>query len=86
MVKKIGIIIVGLLVLVGLFYGGWQIRREHYPLPVEPSSTWEPFINALDAEQEAFFVDSDGTKLEAELFIPNGGAEKKSAVVFSPGS
>jgi alpha/beta superfamily hydrolase len=40
----------------------------------------------LDAQREAFFVDVDGIKLEAELFIPNGGAEQKTAVVFAPGS
>jgi len=31
-------------------------------------------------------VDANGTKLEAELFIPNVGSNKKPAVVFSPGS
>jgi pimeloyl-ACP methyl ester carboxylesterase len=40
----------------------------------------------LDAVREAIPVDVDGTALEAELFIPNGGAEQKSAVIFSPGS
>jgi len=78
--------VVGLLALVGLIFAGWKIRIDHYPLPVEPSTTWEPFINSLDAEQKSYFVDSDGILLEADLFIPNGGSEKKPAVVFTPGS
>jgi hypothetical protein len=55
-------------------------------VPKEPSAEWEPYVSALDAQREAFFVDVDGIKLEAELFIPNGGAEQKTAVVFAPGS
>ena len=78
--------VVGMLALVGLFFAGRQIRIDHYPLPVEPSSTWEPYINSLDAEQKSYFVDRDGVKLEADLFIPNGGANQKPAVVFSSGS
>lgn len=84
--RRIIKIAVALLVLVGLIFAGRQIRIDHYPLPVEPSTTWEPFINSLDAEQKSFFVNSDGTMLEADLFIPNGGSEKKPAVVFTPGS
>jgi len=84
--KRMIKIVVGLLALVGLFFAGWKIRIDHYPLPVEPSTTWEPFINSLDAEQKSYFVNSDGTMLEADLFIPHGGSEKKPAVVFSPGS
>ena len=84
--KRIIKIIVGLLALVGLFFVGRQIRIDQYPLPVEPSTTWGPFINSLDAEQKSYFVNSDGTMLEADLFIPNGGSEKKPAVVFTPGS
>lgn len=84
--KRMIKVVVGLLALVGLFFAGRQIRIDHYPLPVEPSSTWEPFIKSLDAEREAFFVDSSGTMLEADLFVPNGGSEKKPAIVFTGGS
>jgi pimeloyl-ACP methyl ester carboxylesterase len=75
-----------LLALVGIGIGVKSIREEHYPLDIQPSAQWEPFLSQLDIEREAFFVDSDGTSLEAELFIPNGGQEKKPAIVFSPGS
>lgn len=79
-------IVIALLALVGLFFVGRQIRIDHYPLPVEPSTTWEPFTNSLDAEQKSYFVNSDDIMLEADLFVPNGGSEKKPAVVFTPGS
>jgi len=84
--KRMIRMVVGLLALAGLIFAGWKIRIDHYPLQVEPSTTWEPFINSLDAGQESYFVNSDGIMLEADLFIPNGGSEKKPAVVFTPGS
>jgi pimeloyl-ACP methyl ester carboxylesterase len=86
MKKRTILIIVGLLLAVGLFYGGRSVYYEFYPVPIEPSAEWEPFVSALDAKREAFFVENDGIKIEAELFIPNGGEEQKPAVVFSPGS
>jgi len=86
MKKRNILIIIGLLLAIGLFYGGRSVYYEFYPVPKEPSAEWEPFVSALDVQREAFFVDVDGIKLEAELFIPNGGAEKKPAIVFSPGS
>lgn len=86
MKKRIILIIVGLIVLAGVFFAGKYIREEHYPLPVEPSAEWEPFINSLDAERISYFVNSGGTMLEADLFIPNGGSEKKPALVFTTGS
>jgi len=79
-------VVVGLLVVVGLFFSAKSVREEHYPLPVKPSTTWEPFISSLDAEQKSYFVNSDGIMLEADFFIPNGGSEKKPAIVFTGGS
>jgi hypothetical protein len=84
--KKIIYGVISLLAIVGLFFAVKSIRYEHYPAPLEPSAEWKPFVNSLDAQHEAFFVDANGVKLEAELFIPNGGQEQKPAVVFSPGS
>lgn len=86
MKKKIIFSVVSLLVAVGLFFAVKSIRYEHYPVQKEPSAEWGPYINSLDVQREAFFVDADGVKLEAELFIPNGGSNQKTAVVFSPGS
>ncbi len=86
MKKRDILIIVGLLLTVGLFYGGRSVYYEFYPMPKEPSAEWEPYLSTLDMQREAFFIDVNGVKLEAELFIPNGGAERKPAVVFSPGS
>jgi len=78
--------VIGLFVLIGLFFAVKSIRYEHYPVQKVPSAEWEPYINSLDVQREAFFVDANGTNLEAELFIPNGGSDQKPAVVFSPGS
>jgi len=78
--------VIGLLLVVGLFYGGRSVYYEFYPVPKQPSANWEPFVSSLDAQRESFFVDVDGVRLEAELFIPNSGAEQKPAIVFAPGS
>ncbi len=86
MKKQIFFILLGLALVFGGFFAAKYIREQHYPLQVPPSAEWEPFIATLDVQQEAFFVESDGVKLEVELFIPNGGNEKKPAVVFTPGS
>jgi pimeloyl-ACP methyl ester carboxylesterase len=75
------------LVTAGIFFAARYVRDEHYPIPIQPSESWEPYVNSLDAQRETLFVEaSDGTKLEADLFIPNGGQEMKPAVVFTPGS
>lgn len=86
MKKRNMLITAGLLLAGGLFYGGISVYYEFYPAPKEPSATWESYVNSLNAQREAFFVDADGVKLESELFIPNGGASKKPAIVFAPGS
>ena len=60
---------------VGLFVGGKSLRNEYYPVHVDPSPEWEPYVSSLQVERKPFFVEADdGVKLEAELFIPNGGA------------
>ncbi len=81
--KRNILIVVSLLLAVLLFYGGRSVYYEYYPVPKEPSAEWGPYVSALDAQREAFFVESDSIKIEAELFIPNGGAEQKPAVVLS---
>lgn len=86
MKKRITYGVISLVLVVGLFFGVKAIRKAYYSLPIKPSETWEPFVNSLDAQRKAFFVESEGLKLEAELFIPNGGQEQKPAVVFTPGS
>jgi pimeloyl-ACP methyl ester carboxylesterase len=78
--------VVSLFLVVGLFFGGRSVYYEYYPMPKEPSAELEPYVSTLDVQREAFFVDVDGIKLEAELFIPNGGAAQKPAIIFSPGS
>lgn len=87
MIKKIRNLIIAPVVVVGVYFAWQKILYEHYPAAVEPSESWAPYINALDTQRESFFVEAhDGVKLEADLFIPNGGATQKPAVVFSPGS
>ena len=86
MKKKNILIVASLLIIIGLPFAIKSVREAHYPIDIKPSPGWEPYISSLDVQKEAFFVDSNGTKLEAELFIPNGGRERKPAVIFSPGS
>lgn len=84
--KRNILIVVGLILAALLFYGGRSVYYEYYPIEVYPSESWEPFVSSLDAQREAFFIEVDGINLEAELFIPNGGADQKLTVIFSPGS
>jgi len=64
-----------------------EIRLSHYPYTADPSPTWEPYVRSLDAQREHLVVTAgDGVRIEAQLFIPNGGSEHKAAVVWSPGS
>jgi pimeloyl-ACP methyl ester carboxylesterase len=67
-------------------WAAYQIRIEHYPVNIQPTDHWEPFVGNLNAERERFFVDRDGVQLEAELFVPRGGRSAKPAIVFSTGS
>ena len=84
--KRNVLLVLGVVLAALLFYGGRSVYYEYYPVEVYPSESWEPFVSSLDAQREAFFIEVDGFNLEAELFIPNGGAEQKPAVIFSPGS
>ena len=86
MKKRIILIVAVLIVAVGGYFAYEYFRINHYPLPVPPSESWEPFVNSLDAERETVLIERDGIKLEADVFIPNGGQERKPAVVFTPGS
>lgn len=86
MTKRIVFIVIGLVSLVGLSIFGNSFYWEHYPVPKEPSAEWEPYVSSLDVKREKYFVEIEGVKIEAELFIPNGGRDQKPAVVFSPGS
>ena len=79
-------IILGLLLAVGIFFAWKSIRDAYFPIPMKPRPEWEPYVNTLDAKQEALFINANGTQLEAALFIPEGGNNQKPAVVFSPGS
>ena len=64
MKKRTILIIIGLVLAVGLFYGGRSVYYEFYPVPKESSAEWEPFVRALDAKREAFFVENDGINIE----------------------
>ena len=87
MKKRWILVAVGLVVVIGIVFLVRQIRLNHYPITAEPSPTWEPYIRALDARREQFYVEAaDGVRIGGELFIPNGGSERKAAVVWTPGS
>ena len=87
MKKKHVFLLIGGLALIGFaIWAGFRIKNDHFPIKVDPSPEWEPYISSLDIQREQFFVERDGVKLEAELFIPNGGSDQRAAVVFTPGS
>ncbi len=56
------------------------------PSFVSPSENWEEIINRPDVKHETFFVTTPGARLEADLFVPDGGKDSKPAVVFITGS
>jgi len=84
--RRIILSILGLALVIGIPFAARSIRDAHYPIPIKPSESWEPFVSSLNAQHESFFVESNGLKLEADLFIPNSGADQKPAVVFTGGS
>jgi len=86
MIKRNLLILAFVIFMPLLLWGGYQIRLEHYPVNIQPSERWEPFISSLNADREPYFVESDGVLLEAELFVPRNGRSAKPAIVFSPGS
>jgi len=84
--KRAWIAITSVIALVVVIAAGRSVHEAHWPSHVDPSPDWEHTISELDAEREQFFVRSGGVLLEADLLVPNGGSERKSAVIFSPGS
>jgi predicted acyl esterase len=85
--KRIILIAGSLATAILVFFVIKDIRLNHYPMTVEPNPNWEPYVRSLDAQREHVFVQAnDGAQIEAELFISNGGSERKAAVVWTPGS
>lgn len=80
--KTIGLAIAAIAVIVVAVL----MYRSDQPVKREPSPEWEANIETLDAQHEKFFIQSGDLQLEAELLIPNGGADSKAAVIFSGGS
>jgi alpha/beta superfamily hydrolase len=75
--------------LLVVWLAGWLIgdRLPPYPVTAEPSPTWEAYLHSLDAQREELLVQAeDGARIQATLFLPNGGSERKAAVVWTPGS
>ncbi len=86
MPKRLWVRIAAVIIVLIILIVGRSIRRDHWPVHVEPSPDWELTISELDVQREQFFVTSGELLLEADLLIPTGGSERKSAVIFSPGS
>jgi pimeloyl-ACP methyl ester carboxylesterase len=85
-IRRVALVILLVAISIAAFWGGKSLRDEYYPVAVDPSESWEPFVSGLDATREQLFVDLDGTSLETEIFIPNGGRDRKAAIVFATGS
>jgi pimeloyl-ACP methyl ester carboxylesterase len=78
-----GIVVV--IVLIG--FAVREIRYAHYPVTIPASEEWESYVNSLDAVRQTYLVKADdGVGIEAQVFIPNGGRERKPAVVWTGGS
>jgi pimeloyl-ACP methyl ester carboxylesterase len=56
------------------------------PGVVAPAENWEQVIQQADASHETVLITTKEARLEADLFVPNGGEDAKSAVVFITGS
>ena len=62
--KRHIIIMVAILLLgIGLPVAIKSVRESHYPIPIKPSDTWEPFIQNLDAAH----VSITGSKCSARF-------------------
>ena len=60
--------------------------RADQPGVVAPAENWEAVIQQADAYQETVLITTKEVRLEADLFVPNGGENPKPAVVFITGS
>lgn len=79
--RRSGIALVLLVAL--LTFGLWYLER---PIVLEPSPDWEASVDSPDILRDQIYVDVDGATIEAEVLVPNGGAERKPAIVFTTGS
>jgi pimeloyl-ACP methyl ester carboxylesterase len=85
--KRLFLIAGGLIAAILIGFFARNFYRNHYPITVKPSPNWEPYVRSLDARREQVYVRAgDGVRIGGELFIPNGGSERKAAVVWAPGS
>ena len=81
--KKFILVSVLLTVLLGIIMG---VAFGNTPMDLEASDEWLDFIDQSTFTIESLEVESNGYKIETQLFIPEGGADKKPVVVFTGGS
>ena len=81
--KKFIVLTVLSTMLLGIVLG---ISFGNRLLEFEASDIWLEFIEDATFTRESLDVESEGYKLEVELFIPEGGLSKKPVVVFAGGS
>jgi hypothetical protein len=84
--RRILLIAGGLAAAILIFWAIRNLGLAPSPVTRAPSPTWEPHLRSLDVQREPLFVQADdGVRIQAELFIPNGGSERKAAVVLGSG-
>jgi pimeloyl-ACP methyl ester carboxylesterase len=76
----IAVCVIAVAVLAGLAY------IADKPSYVPPADDWEALIRQQGVVHENLFITAPKARLEADLFIPKDGSERKSAVVFITGS
>jgi hypothetical protein len=71
---------IAVVVLAGLAY------RADKPSYVPPADNWNTIVLQPGIIHESTFITTPEARLEADIFIPDGGNERKPAVVFITGS
>ncbi len=68
--------------------GALAVAWIYFDRPVQqvPNPDWVASVSRADIARRQIMVDSGGTFLEAEILVPTGGAGRKPALVFTPGS
>jgi len=85
--KRIGMALAAVLVIIiAVFAYRYDQPGEVPAFYFQASPDWEKSVDSPDIQREHVFIQSGNIKLEGDLLIPQGGKEKKGAVIFITGS
>ncbi|MGD2161793.1 MAG: alpha/beta fold hydrolase [Anaerolineales bacterium] len=74
------------LIVIALGALAFLAYQADQPSTVAPADDWEQVTQRPGAKHESILINVQGAQLEAELFLPEGGDDRKPAVVFITGS